>query len=102
MLTNAIKQNTQENRFIRLFLVFALMFAALHVALHDLDMSSNGLDEHEKCQVCRLNHTPTASLGFPSLYTPLQFLAHLVPVENIEYQLSHTPHAQRARAPPLF
>lgn len=102
MLSKVFRQSTEENRLIRLVLVFALAFAALHVALHDLDVSSGGLDGHDKCQVCRLNHVPIASLPLPSLLAPLQFLTYVLTVADTEYQLSHQFHTQWARAPPLF
>ncbi len=100
MLRKALRQNTAENRLIRLVLVFALIFAAAHVALHELDMGSGNSDHH--CQVCRLNQMPAASLAAPSLLVPLLLLAHLLPVEDKEYQLSRPFHSQWARAPPLF
>ncbi|MDX2424705.1 MAG: hypothetical protein QNK15_00460 [Cycloclasticus sp.] len=102
MLRKAFHQSTEENRLIRLVLVFVLIFAAAHVAMHDLDVGGGGLDGHGECQVCRLNHVPAASLLVPSLLTPLLFLVHFLPVEDAEYQLSHLFHTQWARAPPLF
>ena len=99
MLSKAFNRYVGENRLIRLALVLALIFAAAHVALHDLDMNSGGLDSHE-CQVCRLNHMPAASLAVPSLFAPLQFLAYVLPVADTEYQLSHQSHTPWARAPP--
>lgn len=102
MLTKAFRQNTQENRLIRLVMVFALAFAALHVALHDLGVSHGGLDGHDKCQVCRLNHVPIASLPLPPLLAPLQVLTYVLTVADTDYQLSHQFHTQWARAPPLF
>ena len=101
MLSKAFKRCTGENHILRLALVFALFFAAAHVALHDLDLNGGGLDLHD-CQVCRLNHMPTTSLVVPSLLVPLQLLAYLLPVADTEYQLSHLSHTQWARAPPLF
>ena len=61
-----------------------------------------GLDVHDECQACRLNHMPVASLVTPSLFTPLQLLVHLLPVEDTEYHLSRQFHTLWARAPPLF
>lgn len=101
MLSKAFNRHIRENRLIRLALAFALVFSAAHVALHDLDMNSGGLDSH-KCQVCRLNHMPTAYLAVPPLLVPLQLLAYVLPVADTEYQLSHQSHTQWARAPPLF
>lgn len=98
MLRKAFHQNTEENRLIRLVLVFVLAFAALHVALHDLELSGQG---HEQCQVCRLNHVPATPFTPPSLLVPLQILLYVLPVTDTEYQLSHHFHSQWARAPPL-
>lgn len=102
MLSKALRQNTEQNRLIRLVLVFALMFAAVHVALHGLDISDVGMDGHGECQTCRLNHAPAAPSVAPFLFAPLNFLAHSLPVEDTGYQFSHLFHAQWARAPPLF
>lgn len=101
MLKRALRQNTEENRFIRLILVFALMFGTAHVSLHDLDESGGGLHADDECQVCRLNHVPITSFAIPSLVEPLPFLAYLLPVEDTKHQLSRSFHAQWARAPPL-
>lgn len=101
MLRKAFNRNSEDHSLIRLVLVFALTFATLHVALHDMEMGG-GLSEHEQCQACRLNHLPLASLALPSLLTPLQLLAHVLPVAGTEYQLSLQLNTQRARAPPLF
>lgn len=102
MLRKVFRQSTKENRLIRLMLVFALAFAALHVALHDLDVGGGVLDGHGECQVCRLNHVPAASLDTPSLLVPLQILTYVLTVADTEYQLSHQFHTQWTRAPPLF
>jgi len=101
MFTKALSRNTHENHLIRLVMVIALLFAALHIALHELDMGS-GLDEHDKCQVCRLSHSPATSLPVPSLSSPLQFLIYLAFVNDTKFQVSNSFHAQWARAPPLF
>ena len=102
MLSKTFHRHTEENRLIRLVLVFALLFAAAHVALHDLDVNAGGLDGHGECQVCRLNHTPAASLAPPLLFAPLQLLVYALPAEESDYQLSHPFRSQWVRAPPLF
>lgn len=101
MLSKAFNQRTEESRLIRLLLVFAMVFAAAHIALHDLDVNGGGLDGHGECQVCRLNHVPVATIAVASLLVPLQLLAYVLPVADTEYQRSHPFHTQRARAPPL-
>ena len=71
MLRDAFHRYTEEHRLIRLVLVFALVFAAAHVASHDLDVGdSRNVDD--ACQICRLNHVPVASLAASSLFVPLQ------------------------------
>lgn len=102
MLQKAFRRNTEENRLVRLLLVFALVFAAAHVALHDLGLNGDSLGAQDDCQVCRLTLVPVASLAPPSLFIPLQLTAYLLPVKDTEYQLPHLFHAQWARAPPLF
>ena len=102
MLNKAFHHDSGNNRLIRLVLTFALVFAAAHVALHDLDVSGGGLIGSDECQVCRLNHIPVASSAPPSLFHPLQLLAQLLPVEVAEYHVSQLFNFLWARAPPLF
>ena len=102
MLRKSFHQSTEQNRLVRLVLVFALVFAAVHVALHDLDVGSFDLDGQSECQACRLNHTPAAATAAPVPFTPLQFLATVHRIADAEYQTSHSFHPQWARAPPLL
>jgi len=102
MLSKAFNRHSEENRLIRLVLIFVVLFAAAHVALHNLDLSGSGLDGHDECQVCRLNHVPVASLAPLTLFAPLQLLAYVLTVADSEYQLSHLSHTQWARAPPIL
>ena len=102
MLSKAFRQNTKANHLLRLLLVFALAFAALHVALHDINMSGVGLDGNEHCQVCRLNHVPLASLPLPALLASLAHLAYVKPDVVPQYHPLNHLTALRARAPPLF
>lgn len=102
MLSKAFNRHIEEGHFIRLVLVFALVFGAAHVAHHDLDVNVATVYGDDECQVCRLNHVPVASSTPPSLFAPSQLLAHLLPVEDVEYQLSQLLHILWARAPPLF
>jgi len=99
MLAKAFHLDTKDNRFIRLVLVFALVFAAFHVALHDLDLRGEG---GEQCQVCSLNNVPVVSFAIPSLHAPLNILAFVLPVTDVDYQSSYPFHIQWARAPPPF
>jgi len=102
MLNKAFRQNTKENRLTRLVLVFALVFASVHVALHDLEVTGGGLNSHGECQACRLNHVPIADSATPLLFEPLQFLLYIIPVVATAYQLLPQFRTQRARAPPLY
>ncbi len=102
MLSKAIYRYSKQNHLIKLAMVFTLLFASAHIALHDLDVIGSDLDVHNECQVCRLNHMPVAALFTPSLFAPLQLLVHLLPVEDTGYHLSRQFHNLWARAPPLF
>jgi len=102
MLSKAFNGRVKKNRLIRLVLVFALVFATAHVALHDPDESGGGLDGYGDCRVCRLNHVPVVTLAEPSVFVPLQFLVSVLLVADFKYQLSHPFHTQWARAPPLI
>jgi hypothetical protein len=101
MLQKAFRQNTKENLLIRRVLVFALLFAALHVSLHDLDTIDGGLGEHDTCHVCRLNHVPVAFLPQPSLLISPQFLNCLSVVVKIVFLPFVQFQTQWTRAPPL-
>lgn len=102
MLSKTFNRHMEEGQFISLVLVFALVFGAAHVARHDLDVNGGTVYGDDECQVCRLNHVPVASSTPPSLLAPSQLSAHLLPVEDAKYQLSHLLHSLWARAPPLF
>jgi len=103
MLSKAFNRHIEKNRLIRMVLVFALVFATAHVALHDLDESGGGLDGYGDCRICRLNHVPLASLAEPFVFVPLQLLGYVLPVTDFEYQPSQPlHHTQWTRAPPLF
>ncbi len=102
MLSKLFNRHTDEHRLVRLALLFALAFAAAHVALHDRDINGGVLDGHGECQICRLNHVPVTSLAIPSLVAPLHVLAYVLAGEDSEYKFSTPFHARWARAPPLF
>ena len=55
MLRLAFRRNAEFHRRIGQVMVFALIFAAVHVALHDLNLYGDGLNGHHECQVCRLS-----------------------------------------------
>lgn len=100
MLRKACHRHTKENRLLRLVLAFALVFAALHVSLHDMDVEAAGPDH--QCQVCRLNQMPAASVSPSLLLAPLLVLAFVAAVPSDQYHPSILSRVQWARAPPLF
>lgn len=102
MLNEALRQDAKIRQQMGWLLVFVLIFAALHVALHDLDISPTGLEHHDECQVCRLNHVPLASLPVPDLHTPLRLLLYKQAFISTTYLFSYPPYSRQARAPPLF
>lgn len=99
MIDNPIKYSDTRHQLTLLMVVFSLVFAVLHVALHDINI--NDLKDHETCQVCRLDHTPTASITQPGFYVLLQNLIHIIPLEDHIFLLSNNSPVQWARAPPL-
>lgn len=102
MLKACLSQSTKAHHQLRWLLVFVLLFAALHVALHDLDLGHANTEHQGECQVCRLNHVPLASLPVPTLHAPLQILIYSQPVINTAYLFSSPSYSRQARAPPLF
>lgn len=100
MLTDYMTRNAKVHHQIRWLLVLLLIFAAMHVALHDLDSGATDNEHQGECQVCRLNHVPVASLSVPELYAPLQLLVYLQPVIDTACICSYPPHHHQARAPP--
>ena len=99
MSGNTHQHSNKKYQLVLLTLVFSLIFAVLHVALHDINI--NDLEEHETCQVCRLDNTPTASLAQPGFYYSLLSLSHTIPLEDHVFLLSFNSLVQWARAPPF-
>ncbi len=81
-------------------LAAALVFAAWHVALHDLGTSSD-VSSHVECHVCRLSHVPVAELPVLALIVPLVLLSliHIFPAFQRATQFYR--YTLGARAPPL-
>lgn len=102
MLRQAALPATKDKQLISWLLLAALVFAGLHVALHDWAFDNTGTDPVHECEACRLNHVPLASLPLPSLLSPLQLLRYVAPVADTRFRTSAQSHIQRARAPPLF
>jgi len=99
-LSTPIKQ-TRLDYLLRIMLTVLLVFAAWHVATHDIDISGDlNIDEH--CQVCRLTHVPTTDLATLTLILPV-FVLSIVPLVSViqpSTPLYRNPF--HARAPPLF
>jgi len=102
MLRNTFNSNSSGNHITKLMLVFALLFASAHVALHELDAHGAELDGSGECQVCRLNHVSAATFDTPSLVAPGQILLYLLPIERFDYQFSSFLNTHHARAPPAL
>ncbi len=102
MFSTASIRHTQRHRFFGWALVFALGFAALHIALHDPDLGGGGLEAHDQCQVCRLNHMPAAALPLPCLLIAPQVLARVVQAPAARPRTTNLFYTAGARAPPLF
>ena len=95
------RQQTRLDYLLRIMLTVVLVFAAWHVASHDIDIS-NDLNVDEQCQVCILNHVPISDLPTLAWIIPILLLSlvHLVP--KLEGFISSYRNTHGARAPPLF
>lgn len=80
-------------------LVLALVFAAWHVASHDVTV----LSDPDKCKVCRLNQLPIAISPVISMAAPLLLWSLLILVIPA-LQRPNRPYAYTlgARGPPLY
>ena len=101
LFRHLINRRGEDNRLIMTVLAFALVFASLHFVLHDLEESSSGLNGHDECQVCRLNHVPLVSTPEVSLYIPLRVIAFVIPTQIIQDHNTLRFPTLGARAPPL-
>ena len=97
---NKTKQQTYRERIVRIVLAMALVFAAFHVSLHDLDFSGD-VNNHE-CQVCRINHVPIADLPTHSLTIPILLLCLILVITVFQQRSQSYHYINGARAPPLF
>lgn len=97
MLNLSFTVTANGNRLFGLLLTLSLLFAAQHLAMHDIDSASGGLIGHHECQ---LNHVPCAQLPVPSL--GLQLLAPVLLLETpyAVHQAQAFFYSWRARAPP--
>lgn len=80
-----------------MLLVVALMFAAWHVASHDVDIAS----DHEECQACRLNHVPITDLPVLSLLVSLLLASLILVIPAFQRPTQAYRYTLGARAPPL-
>ncbi len=101
MLRQALQHNTSTHGLIRLILACALVFAALHVSLHDLDTHSD-VDDADICQVCRIHHVPAVSVPLPALSVPLQLVEYILPLSDFQFRKSSLNSIQWARPPPVL
>ena len=94
------KQRFYQQQLLRIVLSVALIFAALHVAFHDLDISSN-INDAEECQVCRISNVPTDLVAAPALLASLFLLSYVLIVPAFQPPTLRHQHILGARAPPL-
>lgn len=85
-------------RLIAILAALSLLFAAQHLAMHDLDDSGRGPIGHQECQ---LDHLPYAHLPAPCLGLPASAPAVLLAALYLKRPLPVLVHSWLARAPPL-
>lgn len=94
-------QQTRLDYLLRIMLTVVLVFAAWHVATHDIDISSDlNIDEH--CQICRLNHVPIADLPILAWIASILLLSLVRLVPTHQRSIVSYRNTLGARAPPLF
>jgi len=82
-------------------LLVALVFAAWHVASHDIDTSGD-IGSHEECQLCRLNHVSITDLPILTWIVPLLIVSLVLIVPVLQRATQSYRYTLGARAPPLF
>lgn len=98
MLNLTCISKAHGSRWFGLLLVFSLLFAAQHLAMHDIEGAGGGAVGHQQCQ---LNHLPYAQLSQPLLGLPLLVPALLLDTTYRQHFLQIFIHSWLARAPPL-
>ncbi len=88
-----------SHRLLRGALLFALVFGALHVALHGLNDS--GLSAQDDCQICRLAHSPAMDLPLLLPLLAVFWLGFELPLLRIFPAALVAHRLGWARAPPL-
>lgn len=102
MFKKARSQHAPQNRLVTLALVFALVFAIEHVAIHDFDVNGGDPDVNTECQLCRYNYVPILSWETPPSFTRLELFVHFPSMGEARYPRSRLFRSLWARAPPLF
>jgi len=86
------------NRLFGLLLIVSLLFAAQHLAMHDIEGASGGPVGHQECQ---LNHLPCAQLPLPLLGLPVAASVQLLESQYNQFFPQSFVYSWLARAPPL-
>ncbi len=94
------RQRSGFNHLLRIMLVVLLMFAAWHVASHDLDLLGN-ISDHSECQVCRLNNVPFADFPVLAWALSLFLISFQLAIPAIQRSTQSCHYTLGARAPPL-
>ncbi len=100
MNLGASRQRSDFNHLLRIMLMVLLMFAAWHVASHDLDLLGN-ISDHTECQVCRLNNVPLAGLSVLAWALPLFLISFQLAIPAIQRNTQSCRYTLGTRAPPL-
>jgi len=82
-------------------LLVTLLFAAWHVASHEID-ASNDVSGHKECQVCRLSHVPIVDLPMLTLVVPLLIVSLVLAFPKLKRPTQSYRYTLGARAPPLY
>jgi len=99
MISRLFTGKVLGNRLFTLLLMLSLLFAAQHLAMHDVDGAGGGLIGHQECQ---LNHLPYAQLSLPLLGLPLLVPTLLLDTPYNQHFHQVVIYSWLARAPPLF
>lgn len=98
MRTRLFGDRIRFDKLLSLLLVFALLFAALHVSQHDLVEGSGGPAGHSECQ---LSHVPGALWCAPAPPALLLVLVFVLALNAVSPHSQTSLRLQRIRAPPL-
>ena len=81
-------------------LLVTLLFAAWHVASHEIG-DANNVSGHKECQVCRISHAPIVDLPIVALIVPLFIISLVLAVQKTNRPAQSFLYVLGARAPPL-